>query len=186
MTMKTESHHSKHLMLEDIFSQISEVGSYIRSTGRPAAGQGYHHHSFAYVFEPANRTDKAAYHRHVKLMAMIHDILNECCINIKSRGYTYIRDAVCLITDHDTFDVCMNKDIYPHIASKHNISGVSRVEHNIRNSINAAYHLCRAKGIAEDTLMGRFDSKPTPKEFLLHLTHEVDRRLCGELAAVEF
>lgn len=140
------------------------------------------HRNFVFAFDPCNHTEKDEYHRKIRLTSVIHDLLNECCINIKSRGYTYIRDAVCLITDHDTYDICLNNDIYPHIARKYNIKGISRIEHNIRNSIDAAYHSGRWREGNKQNLMHIFDSKPTPKQFLLHMTHEADRRLWNELS----
>ena len=117
----------------------------------------------------------------MRLMKAIHDLLNECSVNIKSRGYTYIKDAVCIIIDHGTLDVCLSTDIYPHIARKHNISTIARIEHNMRNSIDAAYHLYMKQDDKCSPLMERFDSKPTVKEFLLHLKDEVDRRLYSEI-----
>ena len=165
--MKHESHHhNESQLIKDIIREISEVGRHIRGKQYPT-----------YAFDPTGRTDKEAYHHNIRLMTVIHDILNESFVNIKSLGYTYMNDAVCLIKDHGTLDVCLSSDIYPLIARKHNINGTQRIEHNIRNSIDAAYRLYMSREDKNSPFMDRFDSKPTAKEFLLHLKDEVDRRL---------
>ena len=164
--MKSESRHYESQLINELIREVSEVGKHVR---------GRQH--LIYAFNPYGKTEKEAYHHNMKLIAVIHDILNECCINIKSRGYTYIKDAICIITDHGTYDVCLSKDIYPHIARKHDINGIQRIEHNIRNSIDAAYRMYISSGERNCPFMERFLSKPTPKEFLLHLKDEVDRRM---------
>ncbi len=63
------------------------------------------------VFNPTPREDRTHYRKYVELMNHIHDVLEECSINIKTHGYTYIQEAICIITDYDSFDVCLNKDI---------------------------------------------------------------------------
>lgn len=167
--MKSESQHYEHQLIRDLIKELSEVGKHIRT--------GKH---LTYAFDPSEKTEKDIYRHNMRLMTVIHDLMNECCINIKSRGYSYIKDAVCIIKDHGTLDVCLSKDIYPHIARKHDINGITRIEHNIRNSIDAAYRLYIKSGKKNCPFMDRFESKPTPKEFLLHLKDEVDRRLWAE------
>ena len=168
--MKKESHHHESQLIKDLIREISEIGKHARSR-----------HAFTYAFDPSEKAEKEVYHHNMRLMKAIHDLLNECSVNIKSRGYTYIKDAVCIIIDHGTLDVCLSTDIYPHIARKHNISTIARIEHNMRNSIDAAYHLYMKQEDRCSPLMERFDSKPTVKEFLLHLKDEVDRRLYSEI-----
>lgn len=170
--MRSESHHFDSQLIKALIREISEIGRHARIR------QG-----LSYSFDPSDRTEKEAYHHNIRLITAIHDLLNECCINIKSRGYTYIKDAVCIIIDHGTLDVCLSADIYPYIAKKHNVSGTSRIEHNIRNSINAAYQLYMKSEDRACPFMDRFGSKPTVKEFLLHLKDEVDRRLWNETYA---
>lgn len=167
--MKSESHHHESQLVKDLIREIIEIGRHSRNR-----------HAITYAFDPTDKADKEVYHHNLKLMTAIHDLLNECCVNIKSRGYTYIKDAVCIISDHGTLDVCLSKDIYPHIARKHNISAIARIEHNMRNSIDAAYERYKRSDDRCCTFMDRFDSKPTVKEFLLHLKDEVDRRLANE------
>ena len=170
--MKSESRRYESQLLMDLIREVSEVGKHVR--GRQ---------NITYAFNPSGKTEKEIYHHNMKLIAVIHDLLNECCINIKSHGYTYIKDAVCIITDHGTLDVSLSKDVYPYIARKHEVSGIGRIEHNIRNSIDAAYRLYNSKEDKSSSLMDRFDSKPTAKEFLLHLKDEVDRRMIIEMSA---
>lgn len=180
--MKKDTHHTDSSMMADLLREVSDVGRHIRSMHFHAVKPS-RHHTFTYAFDPSDKKDNDAYHRRVALNKVIHDLLIECCINIKTRGYTYIRDAICLITDHDTFDVCLSTDIYPHIAKKHGVRGTSRIEHNIRNAIKAAYEAsCRSENEGS-FLTERFDCRPTAKEFLLHLTHEADRRLWNEISA---
>jgi len=169
--MKPDSHHHESQLIKDLVREISEIGRHFSSR----------RHALTYAFDPSGREDKEAYHHNMKLMTTIHDILNECSVNIKSRGYTYIKDALCIIIDHGTLDICLSTDIYPHIAKKHNISVMNRIEHNIRNSIDAAYRLHMKNEEKRSAFMDRFDSKPTVKEFLLHLKDEVDRRLYSEI-----
>ena len=169
--MKTERNHYEYQLIKDLIREISEVGKHVRTRKH-----------LTYAFDPSERAEKDLYHHNMKLMTVIHDLLNECSINIKSRGYTYIKDAVCIITDHGTLDVCLSKDIYPHIARKHGINGIARIEHNIRNSIDAAYRLYIKNGKMNCPFMDRFETKPTAKVFLLHLKDEVDRRLWTEMS----
>ena len=114
-----------------------------------------------------------------KLHEIIHEVLFECCINIKSKGYTYIRDAILLIIELDRLDLCLNKEVYPRISDKRNAGGISVVEHNIRNAIRSAYHSCSRYRRCDSHLMSRFAAKPSNKEFLLHITLEVERRMAG-------
>ena len=179
--MKKDTRLKDSTVMEDILREVSDVGRHIRSMHFHAVRPS-RHHTFTYAFDPSDRKDRDACHRKITLNKVIHELLIECSVNIKTRGYTYIRDAICLITDHDTFDVCLSTDIYPHIAKKHDIRGISRIEHNIRNAIDAAYRSSRQKPEGSASLMDSFGSRPTPKEFLLHLTHEADRRLWNEIS----
>lgn len=164
--MKSESRRNESQLISELISEVKEVGRHLKEK-----------QILNYSFSPSVKAEKETYHHSMKLMMVIHDLLNESLINIKSRGYSYIKDAVCIIRDHGTLDVCLKADIYPHIARKHGISGTGRIEHNIRNSINAAYLLHESREGRSSTFMDRFDSRPTTKEFLLHLIDEVDRRL---------
>lgn len=131
------------------------------------------HDSLLYrAFDPTPKADTAHYRKYVELMNTIHDVLDECSINIKTHGYTYIHDAICIITDYNSFDVCLNKDIYPCIATKHRVSGISSIEHNIRNAITSAYE----SGEASSLFMNEFSKKPSNKKFLLAASKEVHRR----------
>ena len=167
--MKPESHHFESQLIRELIREISEISRHsMRRRG------------LSYAFDPLDTEEKETYHHKMRLMTAIHDLLNESCINIKSRGYTYIKDAVCIISDHGTLDVCLSKDIYPQIALKYN-SCINKIEHNMRNSINAAYNLYMKNEDRCCPFMERFDSRPTVKEFLLHMKDEVDRRIWSEI-----
>lgn len=170
--MKTERQHHESQLIRELIREVSEVGKHLKEK-----------HHLSYAFSPSARTDKETYHHNMRLITVIHDLLNECCINIKTRGYTYIKEALCIITDHGTYDVCLSTDIYPYIASKHGVSDIGRIEHNIRNSIDAAYKMYLSRDDIHSPLMERFDSRPTAKVFLLHLKDEIDRRLWNEAPA---
>ena len=77
----------------------------------------------------------------------------------------------------------MVKEIYPYIADKYRVKRISKVEHSIRNSLDAAYKTCRKKYPERDCLMNHFEEKPTNKKFLLRAVQEVSNRLLKELGA---
>jgi hypothetical protein len=60
---------------------------------------------------------------------------------------------------------------------------ISKVEHNIRNVLNAAYNTIKKNHPERDCIMNRFDEKPTPKKFLLRAVQEVEQRLFEEFSA---
>ena len=121
--------------------------------------------------------------RDIKLIKTINDVLNDNCINIKSQGYGYLRDAICIIIDRRCMNVCMINDIYPYIAEKNREKGISKVEHSIRNSLKAAYKVCKNKYPDRQCILNSFDEKPTNKKFLLRAVQEVSDRLLKELSA---
>lgn len=127
------------------------------------------HRSF-FAFNPSVITNKGDYLRSMRLITVIYDVLNEYNISVKCKGYTYMKDAICIITDLRRMDVCLEKEVYRLIADKYETGGTYNVEHSIRNALNSAY--CRS---------GFFMNKPTNKTFLLMAVQEVSARLLKEM-----
>ena len=173
---------SETKIMKDLVKELNEFNSYVRAGVSPF-GREFMQGNYFYAFNPAKSTDKELYMRNAKLLNTINDLLDENCINIKSLGYSYLKDAICIITDKRCLDVCMVKEIYPYIADKYRVKKVSKVEHSIRNSIDAAYKTCRRKYPERECLMNSFDEKPTNKKFLLRAVQEVSNRLLKELGA---
>ena len=126
--------------------------------------------NYNFAFNPSVDTEKDDYQRNMKLLTAIYDVLNEYSISVKYKGYTFIKEAICIITDLRRMDVCLEKEVYPLIAKKYDAGGTYTVEHGIRNAISSAY--CRS-----DSLM----TKPTNKTFLLMAAQEVSNRLLKEM-----
>ena len=116
---------------------------------------------------------------YLRLHSIICEVLGECSINVRSKGYSYIQDAIYLIFALERMDLCLNRDIYPHIADKYGISGISGIEHAIRNAIKSAYNTYTVYSPPGTELMSTFSGRPSNKEFLLNLMLEVDRRMAG-------
>ncbi len=173
---------SETKIMKDLVKELSEFNSYVKSGVSPF-GREYMQGNYFYAFNPSKNIDKVLYQKNIKLLSTINEILDENCINIKSQGYTYLKDAICIITDKKTLDVCMVKEIYPYIAEKHRIKSKSKVEHSIRNSLDSAYKKCKNEYPERDCIMNCFEEKPTNKKFLLKAVQEVSDRLLKEYTA---
>lgn len=138
--------------------------------------RGYYFNAFNPNLNPA----KEAYYGSINLIRSIYDVLNDCNININSHGYTYIKDAVCIIVDLRTLDVCLAKEVYPYIAFKYKLKDISVIEHDIRNSIDAAYKASQNTCRGRSGLMKYYDSRPTNKTFILDTVQKVAERLFEE------
>ncbi len=114
--------------------------------------------------------------------SMAQFLPDENGINIKSQGYTFLRDAICIIIDRRCLDICLIKEVYPYIAEKHRVKSISKVEHSIRNALDAAYKKCRTEYPDRDCILNTFERKPTNKKFLLIAVQEVSNRLLKELS----
>lgn len=126
------------------------------------------------LIRKSQRTKPAA----SKINAVINEVLNECMISIKSIGHQYMKDAVSIISEHGSQNLCFSKDVYPRIAARHRDCTAAKVEHSIRNAIDAAYRaILKHSKHCGDSLMHSFDKKPSNKQFLLRVTHEVNGRL---------
>ena len=172
---------SETKIMKDLVKELNEFNSYVRAGVSPF-GREFMQGNYFYAFNPARSTDKELYMRNIKLLSTITEVLDENCINIKSLGYTYLKDAICIVTDRKCLDVCMVKEIYPYIAEKHRVKSVSKVEHSIRNALGAAYRVCKSKYPERDCILNSFDEKPTNKKFLLIAVQEVSNRLLNELS----
>lgn len=173
---------SETKIMKDLVRELSEFNSYVKAGVSPF-GREFMQGNYFYAFNPAKSTDKELYQRNIKLLSTINEVLDENCINIKSEGYTFLKDAICIITDRRCLDVCMVKEVYPYIAEKYMGKSVSKVEHSIRNALASAYKRCRKKYPERDCILNSFDEKPTNKKFLLRAVQEVSNRLLKELGA---
>ena len=126
--------------------------------------------NYYFAFNPIIESDKDNYQRNARLLTAIYDVLNKYSISVKCKGYTFIKDAICIITDLRRMDVCLEKEVYPLIADKYDTGGTYTVEHGIRNAISSAY--CRSDFLK---------TKPTNKTFLLMAAQEVSDRLLKEM-----
>ena len=134
--------------------------------------------NYFYAFNPSVTTEKDQYLRSIRLINAIYDVLNEMNINIKSKGYTFMKDAICIITDLKRMDVCLSKEVYPLIADKYHLSGTYIIEHAICNAIKSAYR-ATCKGTDDGSPVP--DTPSTNKPFLLMATQEVSSRLLKDV-----
>jgi len=149
-------------LLQEIIRIMNDYSDQIKGKG-----------SYFYAFNPSLNPDRESYIRNIILIDTIYDVLNEYNINIKSQGYTFIKDAICIIVDKKCLDVSLAKEIYLLIAKKYNVKGINTIEHSIRNALKAAYR----------KYPERFSAKPTNKTFILTAAQEVSSRLSKELCA---
>lgn len=126
--------------------------------------------NYYFAFNPSVFNDKDSYLRNIRFLNTVNDVLSEYNINVKCKGYSFIKDAICIITDLSRMDICLEKEVYPLIAEKYDAVGTYTVEHSIRNALNTAY-----------LTNGYFITKPTNKAFLLMAAQEVSDRLLKEL-----
>lgn len=134
---------------------------------------------FLYGFNPASKVEPDAYKKYVSFINAITHILEEFDINKRNTGYAYIVDSVMLIIDQNRMDLSMLNDIYPYIKIKYRLNSISSVEHNIRNAINSAYNRCMNGKIT--SRMIDYLHKPTNKDFIFTVAHEVCTRMCADL-----
>ena len=172
---------SETKIMKDLVKELSEFNSYVKAGVSPF-GREYMQGNYFYAFNPAQTTDKDTYVRNIKLISTITEILDENCINIKSQGYTYLKDAICIITDRRSLDVCMVKDVYPYIRDKHRLKSGYKVEHSIRNALDSAYKNCRSMYPERECIMNSLEDKVTNKKFILKAVQEVSSRLLKEIS----
>ena len=172
---------SETKIMKDLVKELSEFNTYVKAGAGPF-GREYMQGNYFYAFNPVQSADKDMYQRNIKLLSAINDVLDENCINIKSQGYTYLKDAICIITDRRSLDVCMVKEVYPYIAEKHRLKHMSKVEHSIRNTLDSAYKRCRSMYPERECIMNSLEEKVTNKKFLLRAVQEVSDSLLKELS----
>ena len=166
-------------IMKDLVRELSEFNSYIKA-GLVPFGREFIKGNYFYAFNPSTGTDKEMYEKNIKLLNTLYEILDENCINIKSEGYSFLKDAMCIITDMKSLDVCLCKEVYPYIAEKYEGKSVSKVEHDSRNALASAYRKCRKKYPDRDCIMNDLDEKPTNKQFLLIAVQEAGNRLLNK------
>ncbi len=157
--MRTQISNYNPDMIIDLIRGISEISDNLRTN----------------VFDPVPVSGRAQYQRKMQILSIIEDLLNECCINIKSRGYTFIRDAVCIVIDMQTHDICFKADVYPYIADKYRIRKIDLIEHSMRNAIGSGYIRCKEEP-GHEAALKIYSSKPTNKRFILNIAQEAARR----------
>lgn len=172
---------SETKIMKDLVKELNEFNNYIKAGVSPF-GREFMKGNYFYAFNPTQTTDKKMYERNIRLLNTITDVLDENCINIKSQGYTYLKDAVCIVTDRRSLDICLVKEVYPYIAEKHRVKSISKVEHSIRNALDAAYKVCKNRQPDKDCILNSFNDKPTNKKFILRAVQEVSNRLLKELS----
>lgn len=170
-------HLNERQLMAELIRELSEFNKHIRSGHGHKKASNIGH--FVYAFNPSVKHDSDIYHRHISLINTIHDVLSECRINIRSKGYAYIKDAICLITDHNSLDINLDKEVYSLIAEKHRLRGTNGIEHSIRYAISSAFRRRDEKN--HPSIMDHFRKKPSNKEFLLHATQEVNGRAWNEI-----
>ena len=172
---------SETKIMKDLVKELNEFNSYIKAGVSPF-GREFMKGNYFYAFNPTQTTDKKLYKRNIRLLNTITDVLDENCINIKSQGYTYLKDAICIVTDRRSLDICLVKEVYPYIAEKHRVKSLSKIEHSIRNALDSAYKTCKKQYPDKDCILNSFNEKPTNKKFLLRAVQEVSSRLLKELS----
>lgn len=172
---------SEAKIMKDLVKELNEFNTYMRAGAGPF-GREYMQGNYFFAFNPAKKADRDMYGKNIRLLSTINEILDENCVSIKCQGYTYLRDAICIITDIKSLDVCMAKEVYPYIAEKHRLKSKQQVEHGIRNALNAAYKRCKNVYPEKDCILNSFDNKPTNKQFLLSAVQEAGNRLLKELS----
>ena len=172
---------SETKIIKDLVKELHEFNNYVKAGVSPF-GREFMKGNYFYAFNPTQSTDKDMYQRNIRLLNTITDVLDENCINIKSQGYTYLKDAICIVTDRRSLDICLVKEVYPYIAEKHRVKSLSKIEHSIRNALDSAYKTCKNQYPDKDCILNSFNEKPTNKKFLLRAVQEVSSRLLKELS----
>lgn len=132
-----------------------------------------------YIYDPADAFESDCTGK-IRILQLIHGLLCENEIKSTIHGYTYLKDAISLVIDIGSMDICLSNDIYPLIAKKHGTNEYS-VEHNIRNALDAAYRTSMLKAEEDRGPMGEFKRKPKNKEFILMAARRVQDMLLREL-----
>jgi two-component system response regulator (stage 0 sporulation protein A) len=118
--------------------------------------------------EPVNVSMvKGGENKVANLEAKVSNFLHELGIPANIRGYVYLREAICLVTEENELINGVTKILYPMIAKQHKTTP-SRVERAIRHAIEVAWGrgnleaINRVFGFTVDTRRG----KPTNSEFI--------------------
>ena len=125
--------------------------------------------NFYFAFDPRLQQNSEYYGRNMQLLKNINNMLNSCGVNIKSRGYSYLTDALCIVYDHKSLDICLEKEVYSLISDNYRLDGTSNVEHNIRNCIKSAYERSSVNGSDHNLMAEIFGTRPSNKVFIMRL-----------------
>ena len=173
MRRKDNEDPEERRMFSEILKKLNEFSKYMNDNGAgminsPLIGR------FS-AFDPSGM--RVEYSRYVVLINTIYSIFNDSGINVKSRGYTFLKDAVCIVVDLGSMDVCLTKDVYPLIAKKYGAKELYTIEHNIRNAIDSAFISPGRQKLTKNNIMSGFESRPTNKEFILAASQKVQSLL---------
>ena len=123
--------------------------------------------SFSKLGERVGRTPEE-YQRDMDYFDTISEILNKFGLSPNHKGFRYAIEGIRLITTYGLDDFNMNNDIYPIIAKWYGVSETS-VEHNIRNSISAAWDRMITSPEKYRSSISVFMNKPTNVKFLKYI-----------------
>ncbi|RBP45545.1 sporulation transcription factor Spo0A [Garciella nitratireducens] len=99
--------------------------------------------------------------------AQITNIIHEIGVPAHIKGYTYLREAIKMVTENIDLLSAITKELYPSIAKKYNTTA-SRVERAIRHAIEVAWSRGRVDTINElfGYTINNEKGKPTNSEFI--------------------
>ena len=112
------------------------------------------------------------------LEVMITNIIHEIGVPAHIKGYFYIREAICMVTNDIELLSAVTKELYPNIANKYNTTP-SRVERAIRHAIEVAWNRGRVETL--NSLFGytttKDRGKPTNSEFIAIISDKLRMKL---------
>lgn len=97
----------------------------------------------------------------------VREMLNYYQLSPKMLGYHYLVEGIVLLMQRGINTFSLNKEIYQLLAEKHN-SNIKNIEHNIRNSIAAAWSLAEDNNIHK-----QFNTKPSNLEFMQGVVSDI-------------
>ena len=131
------------------------------------------------IINSVNRLEKIFYTDSVKdciLIKAIQDELRYLHIKIGYMGVRYLSEAICLLYNlENSYDLKLEKDIYPIIAQKHH-KKVSNIKSNINYAIDMLYAECE-ENILKDYLNEYSLCKISPKKVIFSILNNVKKEL---------
>lgn len=172
------TNNNTDMLMSALLDELSQLNSHF-SLNKSMSEIIKNNGMFLYGLNPAAKVPDDAYRKYVSFIFSISDILEDFGIPVKNNGYAYIVDAVMIIMDQNRLDIKLENDVYPYIRKKYGLNETNVVEHNIRNAIKSAFLKCKRDKV--QNRMVKYEKKPTNKEFILMVTHEVCSAMCKDL-----